>query len=333
MYDNTALNVTRAQFSPNGGRFGFTGAYGGPPFPIIDTANPDIAGPQLIWNHLTAWTGYCTTNFSPGFIVTDGQMMLSEGNKGYFLRPYYDPDGSPDTFDGYLCKTHLLFNAPANFNGQEALTWHTANTEKNPDITWTLLNGQGRVRKAPDEQYDSPNAYFNGSSNFDESSGFYGNPSQYDWKFIEKKELYIPYHNNKIAFTSAEDFLLPKFPNPDILRWEKHRVWVLEATLHPGIRNVLIRRKFYLDEDSWNIAVGEAYDGGGKMASIYLQTLRVAPAIPCVNLTGFINIHPQANNYLYAGFLNVPGLSFPASIAPIPLSEFDPQLMAANASF
>ncbi len=213
------------------------------------------------------------------------------------------------------------------------MTWHTANTQRNPDITWTLLNGQGRVRKAPDEQYDSPNAYFNGSSNQDESGGFYGNPSQYDWKCLGKKEMYVPYHTNKLQFTTAAEFFLPKFPNPDVVRWEKHRVWVLEATLHPGICNVMARRRFYLDEDTWFITVGEAYDGGGNMASIYMQMLKVTPAIPATNSNGFVNLHPQSNNYLYAGFLSVPGLSFPESIAPIPGSQFDPQLMAANASF
>jgi len=332
VYDNAAKNVTRAKFSPNGGRFGFTGAYGAPPFPIPDK-DPDIAGAQIIWNHLTAWTGFCFTTFSPGFVITDGQVVLSEGNRAYFKQPYYDPDGSPETFDGYLSKTQLTFTAPANFNGQQALTWHTANIELNPDITWTLLNGQGRVRKAPDEQYDSPNAYFNGSSNQDESGGFYGNPHQYDWKLIGKKELYIPYHCNKILFATAEEFLLPKFPNPDLIRWEKHRVWEIEATLHPGIRNVLARRHFYVDEDTWFISQGEGYDGGGNMASIYLQMLRATPAIPATNSIGFVNIHPQSNNYLYAGLLQVPGLSFPETITPIADSQFDPQLMAANASF
>jgi len=333
VYDNTAKNVTRAKFSPNGGRFGFTGAFGGPPFPIIDTAHPDIAGPQLIWNHLTAWNGFCYQTFSPGFVMTEGSLVLSEGGKDLFRFPYYDPDGSPETFDGYLSKTHLLFDAPGNFNGQEVLTWHSANTELNPDITWTLLNGQGRVRKAPDEAYDTPNGYFNGSSNYDESSGFYGDPHQYDWRFIEKKEMFIPYHCNNVNFSTAEAFMLPKYPNPEIARWEKHRVWVIEATIHPGIRNVLSRRKFYIDEDSWYISLGEGYDNGGDIASIYLQFLRVVPAQPGVSPAGFVNLHPLSNNYLFAGQLNVPGFSTPERLDVISESQFDPQLMAANASF
>ena len=67
VYDNTAKNVTTATFDPRGGRFGFTGAYGGVPFPIIDTSDAQVAGAQLIWNHLTAWVGYSDiTMFTPG---------------------------------------------------------------------------------------------------------------------------------------------------------------------------------------------------------------------------------------------------------------------------
>jgi hypothetical protein len=333
VYDNAAKNVTRAQLSPRGGRFGFTGAYGGPPFPIIDRSDPAVAGTQLIWNHLTAWQGFCSSKFSPGYVVTDAQLILSEGGKNLFIFPYYDPNGSPETFSGYLSKTHLYFQAPGNFNGQEVITWHTANTDQNPDITWELLNGQGRVRKAPDEQYDSPNGYFNGSSNQDESSGFYGNPSQYDWKYLGKKELYVPYNCNKIAFSTAEQFMLPTYPNPELTRWEKHRVWVLEATLHPGIRNVLARRRFYLDEDTWYIAVGEGYDANDVTASIYLQLIKATPAVPCAGPVGFVNFHPQTNNYLYAGILNVPGFTTPESSAVIAESYFDPQQMAASAGF
>jgi hypothetical protein len=333
VYDNAAKNVTRSQFSSKGGRFGFTGAYGGPPFPIIDTANPDVGGPQLIWNHLTAWAGFCATRFSPGFVVSDDKIVLSEGGKDSFRYPYYDPEGSPETFGGYLTKTLVEFQAPPNFNGQMFLSWHTANTEEHPDITWSLLNGQGRVRKAPNEQYDTPSGYFNGLSNADENSGFYGNPSQYDWKYITKKEMYIPYHNNNLQFATPAEWLLAKYPSPDIARWEKHRVWVVEANLHPGMYNVMARRRFYIDEDSWNIAVGESYNGDGNMSNVYLQFLRVVPSIPCVGPTGFVNFHVQQDAYLYAGLIKVPGLDFPEDNSVVPESVFDPQLVAAKASF
>jgi hypothetical protein len=334
VYDNIAKNVTRSQFSPNGGRFGFTGGYGGAPFPIIDTADPLTAGAQLIWNHLTGWQGFYLTGFTPGFVTAGGSLELSEGNEASFVYPYYDPNGTPETFDGYLSKTHLAFKAPATFDGQEALAWHSVNVDLNKDITWTLLNGQGRVRKAPDEAYDSPNGYFNDVANQDESSGFYGNPSQYDWTLIEKKEMYIPYHCNNIRFATVPEMFSLKFPNVDLVRWEKHRVWVLEANLHPGIRNVLSRRRFYLDEDTWFIAVGEGYDGGGNLAKIYHQYLHVMPALPCVFPVGFAVFSLLTGDWLYTGNLNTPPFTRPEIVnQTIPPAVFDPENMAANAAF
>ena len=333
VYDNTALTVSRTQLNPNGGRLGFTGGYGGIPFPIIDTSAAQVAGAQLIWNHLVSWQGFSSTSFAPGYVMTGGQLVLSEGGTSHFRRPYYDPEGSLETFDGYFYKLHLYFSAPANFDGQEVIQWHTVNQEANPDITWELLNGQGRVRKAPDEQYDSPNAYFNGVYNQDENNAFSGNPSQYDWTYIGKQEMYIPYHCNSLAFTKAEKLFGPKVPDPQSIRWEKHRCWIVEATLHPGIRNVMSKRRYYLDEDSWVIATGESYGGDGGLARIYMQFSRAMPTIPATAPIGFLVYDPVVLAYAYAGYLNVPPFTIPESLAVNPASMFIPQEMSANASF
>jgi hypothetical protein len=334
VYDNIARNVTTAKLNPNGGRLGFTGGYGGVPFPIIDTSDPLVGGAQLIWNHLTSWGGFCTSvPFSQTFASSAGQLVLAEGNFNRFRSPYYDPNGSLESFNGYLTQVHLYFKAPAGFNGQEVITWHTANVEANSDITWELLNGQGRVRKAPDEQYDNPNPYSNGISNFDESSAFYGNPSQYDWNYIGKQEMYIPYHCNAVNFAAPEVLFQSKFLSPDIVRWEKHRVWVVEATLHPGIRNVLSKRRFYIDEDTWFIVLGESYDGGGNMVKANNLLLRSVPALPGTIQTCSTVFNLQTGDYVCAGTFNQPPFSGKETFDIIPQSFFDPEQMSANASF
>ncbi len=53
--------------------------------------------------------------------------------------------------------------------------------------------------------------------------------------------------------------------DPDLARYELHRVWVVEGTLKPGARHVYGRRTFYLDEDSWQIAVTDTYDKDGAL--------------------------------------------------------------------
>ena len=333
MYDFTAANVGRAHF-PGEGRLGFIGAYGGVPFPIIDTADPLVGGAQVIWNHLCAWGGYSYTSpFSQSYVVTGGQLVLSQGGGSRFVCPYYDPKGSLETFDGYFAKIHLYIEAPSAFNGQEELTWHSTNVTQNPDITWQLLNGQGRVRKAPDEAYDAPNPYSNAVSNIDESSSFYGNPSQYDWKLIGKTEMYVPYNSNDIRFSTAAQVFTPKFINPDVTRWEKHRVWEIEATLHPGIRNVFAKRRFYVDEDSWFIMLGQCYDANDNMVKTNQFFNHAVPVLPGTIESIAVVWNLETGDYAMAGIVDQPPQTGPELIEDQAESYFEPEQMSANASF
>jgi hypothetical protein len=195
------------------------------------------------------------------------------------------------------------------------------------------LNGQGRVRKSPDEQYDTPDVFADGITNFDESSGFYGNPSQYDWKYIEKKEMYVPYNCNKVPFSHPADLFQPKIVNPEIVRWEKHRVWVLEATLHEGMRNVLSRRRIYIDEDTWSIVLVDSYDADNELIKTTHLYLRAIPAMPSTSQTATTTYNVKTWEYNCAGSFNLPPFDFRQKLDVIPLSYFDPQEMSANASF
>ena len=58
---------------------------------------------------------------------------------------------------------------------------------------------------------------------------------------------------------------MPGHLAPERLRYELHRVWVVEATLKEGERHIYARRVFYVDEDTWQIAVGDLYDGRGEL--------------------------------------------------------------------
>jgi len=131
-------------------------------------------------------------------------------------------------------------------------------------------NGQEHVRKALDEAFERQNSAANDGANIDESSSFCSNPAEYDWKYIGKQEMLVPYNCGTVPFHDMRDLLQPKFSNPKITRWEKHSVWVVEGTLQPGESNVLARRRFYMDEDSWCILLGEGYDIAGVMVKCYM---------------------------------------------------------------
>ena len=58
---------------------------------------------------------------------------------------------------------------------------------------------------------------------------------------------------------------LPRMTLTDYWRFEKHRVWVVEATLKPGERHLYGRRTFYIDEDSWLVIGADNYDNRGEI--------------------------------------------------------------------
>ncbi|HSH41918.1 MAG TPA: DUF1329 domain-containing protein, partial [Arenicellales bacterium] len=53
--------------------------------------------------------------------------------------------------------------------------------------------------------------------------------------------------------------------NPDVLRYELHRVWVVDATLKDGTRHLYKRRTFYIDEDSWQVVHVDQYDNRDEL--------------------------------------------------------------------
>jgi hypothetical protein len=57
----------------------------------------------------------------------------------------------------------------------------------------------------------------------------------------------------------------PNFPHPDCVRWELHRVWVVEAALKSGYRHIYQKRIFYWDEDVAGAGTSENYDAAGKL--------------------------------------------------------------------
>ena len=89
----------------------------------------------------------------------------------------------------------------------------------------------------------------------------------FNWKLVGKKEMYIPYNSYRLINPelSYKDVHQKGHLNQDYTRYELHRVWEIEATLADGKRHSYSRRVFYIDEDSWGIAVKDQYDGQGNL--------------------------------------------------------------------
>jgi hypothetical protein len=93
--------------------------------------------------------------------------------------------------------------------------------------------------------------------------------------------MLIPYNGNKLLQPKTDAEVLGKsFLNPDHVRWERHRVWVVEATLRPGQRHQAPKSRYYCDEDTWNCVLGDRWDANGQLwKTLWSQTF-VAPDLP-----------------------------------------------------
>ena len=334
IYDNTAANVTTARLNPAGGRLGFTGGFGGIPFPIPDISDPLSAGAQIMWNHDCRWNGYgfSFTNFA--YAVNGGQIALADASPDKFDYPYYRKGGSLATYNGQLNRSFTSYVAPANDVGEEITIIDFTNPVQNPDEIWQLLNGQGRVRRSPEVQFDTPASQVDGVANYDEYYGFHGSLEQYDWKYVGKTEMYIPYHNNSVFAAKPEAAHLAHFVDPELVRWELHRVWVVDATVHPGERNVLASRRLYVDEDSWTVALVDSKDANGELYHTGTSYFYLRPDLPGVIMGNNALLNLQTGNYCtMAGLWNEKAHPTFIFTDGYPDSLFDPQNMAASAQY
>ena len=86
--------------------------------------------------------------------------------------------------------------------------------------------------------------------------------------------------------------------NPDHLRYELHRVWVVESTLKKGERHVYKRRTFYVDEDSWQVVLVDQYDNRDQLWRVSEGHAMVYYDVPCVWTAAEAHIDLQAGRYL-----------------------------------
>jgi hypothetical protein len=324
VYDNTLKNATRAK-SIDGG-FGVEGAYGGIPFPIPKN------GYEAIMNHRLAWQGETMRFTMRTWVVTpDGKRSMATEAEQSLMRPYYFKDGSVEKFDGVYQMGRLITRAPASKAGEGILV-HDGIDDAHPRALWQYLVGQRRVRRAPSVSYDTPDSVTSGIGLFDEAFLIFGPIDHHELKLIGKKEMYIPYNNNRAAAAKMGDLMGPQFLNPDLVRWELHRVWEVEASLAPGKRHVVPKRRYYLDEDTWQVILADGYDAQGNIwRSNYTLTL-LAPDLPAVlgnTMWGTYNV--QTGAYL----LNEASNELPdqyKSVPRLPASYFGPEELANQGS-
>jgi len=320
VYDNTFKNATRAKLDGDL----VAGAYGGVPFPVPKT------GAEVMWNHLLRWRGSAWQFHTNMYQLTaDGKAVLATDGIGDQQMPYYLPDGSPEQFasrgDYWLIR---LVNSGPPIRAGEAIVGRE-NIDAAKAQAWVYLTGQRRVRKLPNPCCDTPTPAAAGVMSFDEIEVFTGRMERFDFKLVGKKEMIVPYNSNRLLQPKTDaEVLSAHHLKPDFVRWELHRVWVVEATLREGKRHQAPKSRYYCDEDTWTCVLGDRWDANGQLwKTLWAQTF-VAPDLPglVVGAMGFNDL--LSGTAFVANLYNAKNVQYPI-VPPFPDSNFTPDAMAA----
>lgn len=254
--DNTAKNAVRAKTN-NDGR-SIEGAHAGFPFPIPKT------GYEAMWNHLVRFNGQAYESKYRNLTV-DASGRTTLATEGVSVQEYPFWDNSKSSADTFW-RIKLTYTGPARRAGEALMLIDPLDIGSKDRRAWSYLPGQRRVKVAPDLSHDTPNPGTGGATTFDDTFIFNGSMDRFDFKLVGKKEMIVPYNTYAAVYQAKQaDLLKPNHLNPDLLRWELHRVWVVEATLREGKRHVYSKRTFYLDEDSWTALASDEYDARGQL--------------------------------------------------------------------
>jgi hypothetical protein len=254
--ENTAKNAVRAK-TANDGR-SIEGAHAGFPFPMPKN------GYEAMWNHLVRFNGQAyEAKYRNLSVDAGGRATLATEGISVQEYPFWDTaKTSADTF----WRIKLTYTGPARRAGEALMIVDPLDTGSKDRRAWSYLPGQRRVKVAPDFSHDTPNPGTAGATTFDDTFIFNGSMERFDFKLLGKKEMLVPYNAYAAVYQAKQDELVkPNHLNPDFVRWELHRVWVVEATLKDGKRHVYGKRVFYLDEDSWAALASDAYDARGEL--------------------------------------------------------------------
>lgn len=231
----------------------------GIPFPL------PTEGLEVMWNHMTRYRGGSYERISSSALVRENGATSYVRNQS--LINFADTVGGLESGSNILFMFKSRVLEPARLSGEAVLVHEPIDQVAEPRSAWQYLPGQRRVRRAPMIAYDNSARYSNGLITADNIDGYNGAPDRFDWKLIGKQELFIPYNSYKIGSHALkyDEVIKPDHINQDLARYEKHRVWVVEATLKPSARHIYAKRRFYVDEDSWQIAQADQYDSRGEL--------------------------------------------------------------------
>ncbi len=258
-YEMTRANAETGRLIANGE--GVADVAEGFPFPLPQNAY------ELIWNHKLKYKGTGLTRYNNQVVPTARGSYQLIRLREEMLGLYYHKGNTIEDTNNILLYFFQEVESPSRLAGNILLVHETLNQLAQPRQAWIYNPGQRRVRRAPNVAYDNPGTASDGLRTNDMTDMFNGAMDRFNWEIVDQKEMYIPYNSYQAHSREldADDLVHAGHLNPEHMRYELHRVWVVEATLREGTRHINPRRTFYLDADSYQIALMDHYDQRGNL--------------------------------------------------------------------
>ncbi|MBK5415524.1 DUF1329 domain-containing protein [Pseudomonas sp. TH31] len=306
--NNSRKNATAAK-SLKGG-LAIDNALPGVPFPIPQS------GAEAMWNFLLRYQGVnINSKYDSWSVDSAGVPSLAVTGEAFISFPIYENLSKPINNSDIYYQMKLSYTGPARRAGESIMLKDAANPVQQPGRAWQYLPGQRRVKQISILAYDTPNP---GTAHALEL---------YDWTLVGKQEMIVPYNTYKLTYVRDPNSLTtPNHLAPDFVRWEKHRVWVVEGNLKAGAKHIYQRRRFYLDEDSWAALASDQYDASGQLYRGSFAFLSQSYDQQVPDATPFMTYDLARGSYNINGVVGPHGgIKY---IAPLSTAQWSPESMA-----
>ena len=319
IYDATRFNAQNAELISNGN--GVDGVAAGIPFPLPQN------GQEVIWNHIMRYRGDQISFVSnlAAVLSSGAYNLLKQERDAYFL---YGREGvSPKDLDNTLFYYRNKVVAPSKLAGSALVVQETIDQVLAIRKAWRFSRGERRVRRLPMLAYDALQPDTSGMAIADQVDSYNGAPDRYEWTLIGKQEMLVPYNSYAVHQKGIpyDTILQEKTLNPQLLRYELHRVWVVEADLRKGHSHIYGKRRFYLDEDSWQILAVDLYDKDRELSGLQESHPISYYEVPMFGSTLETIYDFKGSRYFVDGLdNNEPMYDFNAKLSP---RDFTPQAL------
>ena len=259
IYDATKRVASTAELAAGGN--GVVKAGEGIPFPIPSS------GVEVFWNHVLRYRGDVIVRNIGQAPVTAGGDYTMVKFRDETMVAYSLAGAKSENLNNTIAYFIQETVAPARLAGEVLLVQETLDQSIENRRAWVYNPGQRRVRRAPNVAFDNPGTNSDNLRTSDQFDMYNGSPERYDWTLVGKKEMLVPYNSYKLNSNTLKytDILKKNHINPELARYELHRVWVVDSKLKAGKSHLYSRRTLYVDEDSWQILAVDCYDSRGQL--------------------------------------------------------------------